>query len=260
MAFSEGPRWKQHLTKELVHASAFQRLDDDELLREMEGKELLSRNYDTAVALDWPHYCRQATVLCGGPKGWCYTFSGHQSNAAHGKKVALNDVLARRVPESFAEQVTREVARAVEQAKIPYPNLRISGSGEITKAHVPALVAVARHGVHLWGFTRDLSLAGMLRNAGANMLISCDASSQGDLAALAIRRGFQLAYTSRSIDDLPPEGTLVTFPLHKQGRVAEVVDTDSVCPKVLEEFLEGGRRSSYCQSICHRCHGSSKCV
>lgn len=257
MASSETPRWKQHLSKELVHASTFQRLDDAQLLAEMAGKSLLSRNFDTALALDWPHYCRHATELCGGARGWCYTFSGHQSNAAHDKKVALNDVLARRLPASFAEQVAREIGRAVEQAAIPYPNLRVSGSGEITKAHIPALVEVAGFGVHLWGFTRDLTLAAMLRNVGANMLISCDASSREGLAVAAVRRGFGLAYTSRGVDDRPPPGTLVTFPLHKQGQVAEVVEADSVCPKVLEEFLEGRRRINYCQSLCHRCHGSS---
>lgn len=248
------PRWKIRLETELEHRSEFADLSPDEWRAVLRRKRITSSNYDTVMSLDWPHFCSSATEACGGASGWCYTFQGNQSLTVHNRHVAMVDVLARNFPSLFGEIVCNEVDKAVRTGRLPYPNLRYSGSGEVVLAYLPALKAIMDGGVHLWGFSRNLSLANALRDAGASVIVSCDHTSDKDFIQRARSDGFDLAYSSESVADLPPDGTLVTFPVHKIGRVHEVTDSPTVCPKVLEDFLYDERHPATCQERCRLCH------
>lgn len=247
-------RWRQRLDKELAFRSEFESLDELSWRKLLKTRRVASSNHDTVLALDWPHFCANATPSCGGPNGWCYTFQGNQAGKLHNRHAAMVDVLARRFPAVFAEKVKEEVVEAVVAGQMPYPNLRYSGSGEVVEAYLPALQMIQKSGVHLWGFTRSLRLAEELRALGAGVIISCDGTSPEGFIERAVRAGFPLGYTSECVNDIPPEGTLVTFPVHRVGRVREVVNTSTVCPKVLADFLDDSRPKGSCQLVCKRCH------
>jgi hypothetical protein len=247
-------RWRIRLEKELAHRFEFDSLGEQAWIDLLRRRRVTSSNHDTVVALDWPHYCTHATTLCGGTNGWCYTFQGHQAGANHNRRTAMVDSLARHFPKLFADAVAREVSGLVANGKLPYANLRYSGSGELAIEHLPALTEVASREIHLWGFTRNLKIASGLLDIGASVIISCDASTPPELFERATALGFPFAYTSSSVSDLPPPGTIVTFPVHRVGRVTEVPDVDSLCPKVLSEFFFETRSGATCQSACHRCH------
>jgi hypothetical protein len=171
------------------------------------------------------------------------------------RKVAIVDACASKFPKLFAEKVAEEVASYVRQGKLPYPNLRYSGSGELREAHLPALLALKHdHKIVLWGFTRNLNIAAALKSVAISAIFSCDRATPPDAIRQALRLGLSLAYTSTGVDDNPPAGTSVTFPLHRGGRVSEVVDSITVCPKVLSEYLSGHREEGTCQAVCQRCH------
>lgn len=252
------PRWRQRLDKELAFRPEFDDLEETAWRALLKKRRVASSNNDTVLSLDWPHFCAHATSACGSPQGWCYTFQGNQAGKLHNRHAAMVDVLARSFPKLFAEQVTAEVNAAVQAGLMPYPNLRYSGSGEVVEAYVPALRGVSERGVLLWGFTRNLRLANQLRDMGAGVIISCDKSSPPGFIEEAVSACFPLGYSSNGVDDLPPKGTVVTFPVHRVGRVREVVDSPSVCPKVLADFLDDCRPKASCQLICHRCHKPNK--
>jgi hypothetical protein len=109
-------------------------------------------------------------------------------------------------------------------------------------------------GVTLWGFTRNLRVADKLRSINASVIVSCDSTSPCGFIEEARSSGFALGYTSSDVGDVPPEGTVVTFPVHRVGRVHEVVDAPSICPKVLADFLDDCRPAGSCQNVCRRCH------
>lgn len=164
------------------------------------------------------------------------------------------DVLASREPILFGEMVEAEVRHAVKLGELPYPNLRFSGSGEVIEAYLPALQEVVKRGIRLWGFTRNLRLAKLVREIGAYVIVSSDKTSPQEYVDRARREGFPLAYSSSGVEDQPPVGTLVTFPVHRLGRVLEVVDTPTLCPKVLSDYFTDSRPVGYCQRACQRCH------
>jgi hypothetical protein len=247
-------RWRIRLEKELYYKSHFDALSESEWRKLLRRNGITSSNHDTVLAIDWPHYCSHATTNCGGAKGWCYTFQGYQASAAHNRRVAMTDSLARNFPELFADQAAKEVDECLHKGLIPYRNLRYSGSGELTLAHVPALRSLSARGVRLWGFTRSLRIALALRDLGAAVIISTDSTTRPGLVEDARRLDLPLAYTSRDAEDAPPDGTLVTFPVHRVGKVAEVTDSDSLCPKVIAEFFNEERPPGSCQTICFRCH------
>jgi hypothetical protein len=258
MSVTQEPRWRQRLSKELSFRQDFEDLDEAAWRKLLKTRRVTSRNHDTVLALDWPHFCAHATEGCGGPKGWCYTFQGNQAGKLHNRHVAMVDVLARKYPGIFADRVSAEVHDAVENGLMPYPNLRYSGSGEVTEAYISALREVCLRGVHLWGFTRNLRLAHELRQMGAGVIISCDKTTPPGVIQKASAGSFALAYSSSGVSDTPPEGTVVTFPVHRVGRVREVVDSPSLCPKVLADFLHDSRPSASCQVVCRRCHRPSE--
>jgi len=247
-------KWKERLSVELHFQSALKGLTATELEAIVRARGILSSNYDTVVSIDWPHYCVHATEGCGGARGWCYTFAGNHAMPDHARKVALVDIVATKHPELFASQVAVEVDALTGKGKLSYRNVRYSGTGEAHLRHLKALELTAKQGIRLWGFTRNLAFARRLRALGIASLISCDKTTPADIVSEAGRAGFGLAYTSVSVVDLPPAGTVVTFPLHTSGRVREVVDDSSLCPKVVEEYLTGTRRSGWCQTRCQRCH------
>jgi hypothetical protein len=249
-------KWQARQEQELAQAGRFTDMDDAELSDVIARMKITSTNFDTVVSLDFPHYCVGATEGCGGRNGWCYTFQGRLALVAHHRKVALIDVASRRLPEKLAAKVVREVFDLVSSGSLPYPNLRFSGSGEVARHHVPFLEVVVREKVRVWGFSRNLSVARELRRIGASVLVSCDRTSSMKFVASAIASDFQLAYTSVHADDHAPPNTLVVFPLHRSGRVREVVDAAELCPKVVEEFFNGTRSAASCQVRCQRCHGS----
>jgi hypothetical protein len=252
------PRWQQRLDKELAFRPEFAELDELSWRDLLKSRRVASSNHDTVLSLDWPHFCAQATPACGGPQGWCYTFQGNQAGRLHNRHAAMVDMLARKFPELFVERVTAEVSEAVNAGLMQYANLRYSGSGEVVEAYLPALQGLHGRGVKLWGFTRSLRLAHQLREIGAGVIISCDRTSPLSFAEQASAEGFPLAYSSSGVDDTPPNGTMVTFPIHRVGRVREVVDSPTVCPKVLADFLDDCRPKASCQLICQRCHNPSE--
>jgi hypothetical protein len=247
-------RWRQRLAKELSFREDFRQLDVDGWRALLLKRSVTSKNHDTVLSLDWPHYCAFATSACGGPEGWCYTFQGNQASKLHNRHAAMVDVLASTQPLLFAEAVEREVKQAVDRGLLPYPNIRFAGSGEVIDAYIPGLKEVLRRGVHLWGFTRNLKLAQQLRKIGAAVIVSCDHTSAPGFIDEARTAGFPLAYSSSGVEDRPPAGTLVTFPVHRVGRVREVVDAPSLCPKVLADFFDDCRPAGSCQRLCLRCH------
>ena len=248
------PRWRIRLNKELAHREEFASFDATAWRALFRTRSVTSLNHDTVLALDWPHYCAHATEACGGARGWCYTFQGRQASELHNRHVAMVDALARKKPALFAEIVHAEVTKEVAKGTLSYPNLRVSGSGEIVEAYVPALSEILRLGVWLWGFTRNLRVAARLQELGVSMIFSCDRTSDPAVVKKARSMGLRLGYSSADVSDIPPEGTVVTFPVHRVGRVQEVVDAPSLCPKVLSDFFHDSRPKAYCQSHCRRCH------
>lgn len=253
-AASGTPKWQLRLRVELEHKDKFSSLSAREWRTLLGTRTLCSSNHDTVLALDFPHYCTDATEGCGGAKGWCYTFQGRQANASHHQRVAMVDQLAQMHPQLFAETVRKEVHESVERGELQYPNIRVSGSGELMEKHVEALVAVSALGVHVWGFTKRLRVWKLLKQQGIELLFSIDRTSPQSAVEDAAKSGVRFAYTSTAVDDLPPEGTLVAFPLHRGGKVREVVDASMLCPKVVEDFYYGSRAKGWCQDRCKRCH------
>ena len=247
-------RWRKRLEKERAYVPEFEILDEDKWMCLLKKRRITSRNQDTVLALDWPHYCAHATDACGGSKGWCYTFQGNQATKLHDRHVAMVDTLARKHPRLFAEKVAEEVTESVAADEIPYPNLRYSGSGEVSEAHLAALNYVADLDIQLWGFTRNIDLAESLRGIGAGVIISCDRTSNRGFSDQALANGFPIAYSSQGVSDKPPSGTIVTFPVHRGGRVNEVVDVPTLCPKVVSDFIHDSRQNGTCQKVCNRCH------
>lgn len=250
-----GAKWRARLSEELICAAGFVEWSIAEWQSYLASREVLNANYDTVVALDWPHFCGGATEGCGGSKGWCYTLAGKVGGGrARSIRAAMTDQLARQFPAFFADVVASEVFSRVKAGTMPYANLRFSGSGEVHQAHVPALVELRARGVRLWGFSRNVEVARRLQEAGIFVLFSCDSTTPQIRIDAARAFRLKLAYTSTGVDDLPPEGTFVTFPVHRSGRVKEVVNSESLCPKVVEEYLDGKRREGACQWRCTRCH------
>jgi hypothetical protein len=169
------------------------------------------------------------------------------------------DVLARRFPALFGTAVRREVEAATRSGVLRNPNLRYAGSGEVTKDHLPALRQIKDGGVWLWGFTRSLQVARALQQEHIAVLFSCDRSTAPATLMGARDAGLPLAYSSDGVDDMPPPDTVVTFPVHRVGRVREVVDVASLCPKVLLEYLDDTRPEGMCQTACSRCHRPAEC-
>lgn len=251
------PKWKLRLKKELICKQYFKNFNYEDWLIYLKGKKVTSSNYDTILALDWPHYCSHSTEGCGGKNGWCYTFQGNQVGKHHDKHVAMVDSLARDQPELFGDVVYSEIMDFVKKNKIPYPNLRYSGSGEVIPAYLNALHELVKRGVKLWGFSRDVKLALKMRKLGISVIISCDRTSSKELFKDAKNNDLPMAYTSMGVDDYPPKKAFVTFPVHRIGKVKEVVNTDSICPKVLSDFLEDSRPRGSCQLICRKCHSAN---
>jgi len=248
------PRWKRRLAVELAAQRPMLDFSDAELLARLGRSGVLSANHDTVVSLDWPHYCSYATAACGGIRGWCYTLAGHHVSESHARKVALNDLAAKRLPAEFAAQVAREVGTRVERGELPYANIRFSGSGEAKLHHVDALAGIVARGIRVWGFTKNPALAAALRERGVAAIVSCDYSTRRAHLDTALKHSIPLAYSSRGVDDSPPIPVLVTFPVHASGRVTEAIDHPTLCPKVVDEFLTSTRQRGWCQERCRRCH------
>ena len=251
---SRPSKWRSRLSVERAEIERFEDLDLKELSDLLCAADPLSANHDTVYSLDWPHYCSFATEACGGARGWCYTFSGFHVSRTQAAKVAANDVMARRLPALFARRVVDSVQQQVRAGRLHYPNLRFSGSGEITLQHIPALAEISKLGVNLWGFTKNPAIASRLAQLGVAVIFSSDHTSEPKNVAAARSAGVPIAYSSIGAGDRPPDDVLVTFPVHVSGRVTEVVDHPSVCPKVVDEFLHGTRVRGWCQDRCRRCH------
>ena len=247
-------RWKKRLALEMNYTNEFKNLTFDNLEKLLRKRKITSINYDTVISLDWPHYCSHSTLGCGGQNGWRYTFQGNQANAAHNRHAAMVDQLAKKHPALFVHKVKNEVKKAVESGSIPYANLRLAGSGETIEAYLTPLKELVEQGINLWGFTRNLHLAKKLHDIGVSIIISCDKTSPNGFIEKTIKSKFPIAYTSIDVNDQPPPGTLVTFPIHRVGKVREVVDSKTICPKVLSDFLDDSRPPSFCQNNCHKCH------
>lgn len=251
-------RWKYRLKKESSYNDFFNSLDLNNFLLFIQKKRLTSQNHDTGLAIDWPHFCLHATTACGGKNGYCYTFSGFQATKAHDQHVAMVDSFARRFPEYFAEKVAKEVTQGVCEGKLSSKNLRYSGSGETHQDHIPALSLIIEHGIHLWGFTRNIDIAIKLNNIGARSIFSVDCTTSPSVVKKALQNDIPIGYVSSGVDDLPSFNPLVIFPCHRGGNVNEVADHPSLCPKVLYDFYHSKRPAGSCQFNCLRCHLKTK--
>ena len=252
-------KWRIRLKEELSLGLQFKAWSSEEWVGYLSKRRIVSDNYDTVLSLDWPHFCIGATEGCGGNRGWCYTLAGHIGGSTkRSLRAAVTDRLARDHPDLFSEIVSREITQFVSSGRLPYPNIRFSGSGEVHNSHLPALLSLASRSIHLWGFSRNIRVAIQLKEAGISVLYSCDATTSPENLKEAARAGLKIAYTSLGIDDSPPAPPFVVFPVHHSGRVQEVLDSERVCPKVLEEYLEGRRRRGACQFTCTRCHEAER--
>jgi hypothetical protein len=247
-------KWKVKLDIEMKLKKKFESLSISDLSKKIELKKILSDNHDTVVSLDFPHYCYYSTESCGGKNGWCYTFQGYQSMNNHYSKVALIDIASEKIPKLLAKKISSEVNTVFKNNKIPYPNIRYCGSGEISKKHLKLLNYIKDEGIHLWGFTRNIELGKILKNEDISVIISIDKTSDKKVYTNASDNGLKIAYTSDSIDDVPPKGCHVVFPVHRLGKVKEVGDFESLCPKVVSEFFTGCRKNGTCQNECKKCH------
>jgi hypothetical protein len=249
-------KWRERLAKEIHKRKKYLRLSDHELRELIVRRTILSSNYDTKISLDFPHFCTGASLGCGGPQGWCYTFQGALARDAHHNKVAFNDAACLRLPEEFAVKVFTEISSAVAAGALKYPNLRFNGSGEATGHHVPVLRRLVELGVQVWGFSKNIQLLSTLREAGVSVMYSYDKTTSSEDVNKAVSDKFSLAYTSVGVKDFPLKGAKVVFPLHRSGHIKEVVESDALCPKVVDEYLNQTRSPDYCQSKCNRCHNS----
>ena len=247
-------KWRTRLKKEVYERKKYLRLSDDALSELITKRTILSTNYDTRVSLDFPHFCAGASLGCGGPKGWCYTFQGALARDAHHKKVAFNDATCLRLPEKLSVKIVSEISSAVAAGTLKYPNLRFNGSGEATSHHVPVLKRLVELGVQVWGFSKNIQILPKLRDAGVSVMYSYDRTTSIEDVDRAVKNNFSLAYTSVGVKDFPLRGAKVVFPLHRSGHVKEVVDSQALCPKVIDEYLNQKRSPGYCQTKCNRCH------
>lgn len=248
------PKWQKLLRKELEHSRSYEGLSRDALIGLLKKNGVLSDNYDTVVSLDFPHYCIGATDGCGGESGWCYTFQGFQSLTAHSSKVGLVDFCIRNYPEIVVSKIVEEVNGLVRKGLLPYPNLRFSGSGEVAAMHIDALKEISNHGINLWGFSRNIRVASILKSAGIKVIFSCDNTTSQEMVQQALESGLSIAYTSCDVTDAPAYEVEVVFPLHRGGKVKQVVNHPMNCPKVISEYFSHSREPASCQLICTRCH------
>lgn len=247
-------KWKMRLQRELRFHKEFKSVSFDEMIERISKTRFLSDNYDTVCSLDLPHYCSGATSSCGGEEGWCYTFQGFQSLESHLKKTSFLDFCIKYHLDSVLSKILDEIKVLVDKKLIPYPNLRYSGSGELAAHHIPLLRKLADNGVLVWGFTKNIDIAIELHNIGISVIFSHDKSSDLKKVNRAHLEGIPLAYTSEGVNDSPIFHTAVVFPLHRGGKVKEIVEHESLCPKVVDEFLGEKRKASSCQNYCTRCH------
>ena len=249
-------KWKTALQAELAHQSGIKSLPVGDLLKLLPSQKVTSLNHDTVISINWPHYCSCATSACGGEGGYCYTLQGVMKSAAHAKKAAIIDIIATTEPSFFAQRVYEEVVNSMVSGAQSTLNVRYSGSGELTLKHIPAVERIRETGVIPWGFTRRIDVAKSLMGSGISVLLSADWTTDGDIIREAQKASIPMSYTSRGVNDIPPVGTFVTFPVHRSGRVSEVVDHPTLCPKVIDEFLNMRRQESWCQLRCNRCHAT----
>jgi len=247
-------KWKKRLKRELAFHKEFEDLSIQEINERISQTKLLSDNYDTVCSLDLPHYCSGATSSCGGEQGWCYTFQGFQSLDNHLRKTSFLDFCIKFHLGSVVHKILGELSVLVDKKLIPYPNLRYSGSGELTAHHIPLLRKLSDNSIHVWGFTKNLDIAIELHKVGISVIFSYDKTSDLKMVNRAHLEGIPLAYTSEGVEDSPAFDTAVVFPLHRGGKVKEIVEHERLCPKVVEEFLGGKRQASSCQIHCTRCH------
>jgi hypothetical protein len=252
------PKWRKRLKLEQSYIKHFEEFSEEDLIDKANSTSFLSSNHDTVVSLDWPHFCYFATEACGGVSGWCYTLTGINMTDSQAKKSALTDVVARRYPNIFAERVESELRLHIKRKTIKYLNLRYSGAGELHPDHLNAILAIKTKGINLWGFTKNPKLALILIENNISVLYSCDLTTSRNQIEWARNNNIPLAYSSDGIHDIPPENTFVTFPIHVSGRVSELVDHNTLCPKVVEEFLNGDRTPAWCQQRCKRCHNATQ--
>jgi len=247
-------KWQRLLKREIAHSQSLKHLSRDEVLDRVKKQGILSTNFDTVISLDFPHYCVGATEGCGGSKGWCYTFQGFQSLSAHSSKVGFVDYCIRTYPDIVVNSVVEEVQEFVKKGQLPYPNLRFSGSGEVTAIHIDLLTEIKQRGVQLWGFSRNIKVASALKSVGIHVIFSCDHTTPSNVVAQANNFQLPLAYTSCNVQDFPIYDVTVVFPLHRGGRVQQVADHAKNCPKVVAEYFEHSRNQASCQNLCRRCH------
>lgn len=198
-------------------------------------QKVLSDNSKTGCSINLPikGHCRP-TKNCSFA---CYARTGHLSwPLPKAKQLQVSKLLAKR-PGPGLDRLERECRARTA--------VRISGSGDLNKVHVPAILHLAKScpNTQFWGMTRKTDIAEALNEKHSNLhlLVTVDATSpkstwdyQGPLCFGPRMPG----------DQVPEDPRIITvFPRHFAGRVVKGV----------------GRHSKDCKAVWHEIPGCLEC-
>jgi hypothetical protein len=223
--------YRRRIAAERRHAGSIGRL------RSARVVQLLSTNRKTGTSINLPvlncrptRRCAAACYACEGPIAWANSV----------RKALVVDSLLR----------TGDITAFVWECRYRR-DVRLNGSGDMTLAHVPAVVALAESCPHtvFWGFTRRREVAEAVngRRRNLSLIVTFDATTpRGAL------RGYEgpLAYGPRGPADVVPASRriVVVFPEHHAGRTVPDVPLHELdCPAT-----RGAERMLACRR-CRRC-------
>ena len=187
---------------------------------------ILSTNTKTGCSINLPiagHCC--PTKNCARV---CYAKSGHTALPTNKRKqVWVSDYLkGKDISELIQECLSRTA-------------VRLSGTGDILKEHVPNLKKLAKAcpATQFWGMTRKLEIAKALNNKLPNLklMVSVDSSSPESVW----KYNGALCFGPRLQGDKVPKDKRikVIFPYHQSGHVVKGVPRDKKdCKAVLHEI------------------------
>jgi hypothetical protein len=189
---------------------------------------ILSSNTKTGCSINLPiaGHCRP-TKNCSKT---CYAKSGHTAMPSNKKKqVWVSNYLK-------GPDITQLIQECLSRTAV-----RLSGTGDILKEHVPNLLKLAKAcpATQFWGMTRKLEIAKAINKKHPNLrlLVSVDSSSPKSVWNYngALCFGPRLA-----TDEVPKDKRIKTiFPHHKSGHIVNVKNMPKDkkdCPAVRHEL------------------------
>jgi hypothetical protein len=198
---------------------------------------ILSDNHKTGASVNLPvlncrptKRCAAACYACVGPIAWCNSLR---------KALAVDLALRKGEVEGLVWECRR------------LQDLRLNGSGDMSLAHVPAVLELARKcpATLFWGFTRRREVAEAVNQHLKNLslIVSFDATSADrELAGCECPLAFG---PRRPRDEVPNDRRIiVVFPEHHVGHTIPGVPLHPKdCPAT-----RGAERTNACQR-CQRC-------